>query len=313
MAWSRTGGGRRIEQLHFALTINGEARNAVVAAIGAIEDFRVGGMEGDFGSGVILHGCLKSGNTFYRFQRALGFIPSKRCHSVIQLVDDVEFLPVWTERAMARPSSGRCNSSRRIVFGQQMFFSVKLINVDVVGSQISDERKFLLRAEVDAMRVWSFLTACIWTSADVLVKGTGWSEAAVSFDRQTSNTAAGVVGDQQVFPSLVHKDVAGPVALGFFGVEERQFPCAAINFVSRDGAGLAFVDGVKEFAFLIDREKRWVGSCGDKSQILNFARGFVELEKGDSFLWSLGVGTDVNVANGSGREIGQGSSSHQRQ
>ena len=94
---------------------------------------------------------------------------------------------------MARAGIRSHDSSRGLIFRQQAFGAIEMINDHAIHAEICDEREFFIGTQIRSMRVRRFLAFFVWAGADVLVKGTGRCQAAIVLDRQAGHASAAVV------------------------------------------------------------------------------------------------------------------------
>src|SRR6266852_4493523 len=115
---------------------------------------------------------------------------------------------------------------------------VKSVNDRLVETEIINNGETVIRRQINRVRVRALLPFRVCAVAGVLHKRRSFAKPAVLGYGEYRHAAAGVVGDQNIFPGFVDDDVAGICAFGSDLIYKRQFACHAINHEGADGPTL---------------------------------------------------------------------------
>ena len=147
--------GRDLDQLQRAVGLDREDRDALVAAVGGVNEFAVG-VDADLGGtvgvgddeaggqgGDMLDGCGSA---------ARGVVGADADRAV-DFVQDVEEAPVAGELGVARPGAGRGGDECRVVWRECAGQEVEPVDKDAIEAEVGDQGETVVRRNGDGVRV----------------------------------------------------------------------------------------------------------------------------------------------------------------
>lgn len=249
--------------------------NGVVAAIGTVEEFAVGGdfeiggmagsleVGGDGGDGVAFDEHPRFGEVF------------ELSDGVGEFVDDVEPFSVGVEGKVPGAGLGRSPDEGLSIGGEGAFRGVKLVDQNLIEPEVCGVDIFVVGADDGAVGVGGGLAFGNDAGALVLHECGGFLQRAIGIDGVGSNAAGGVVGDGEGFAGVIDIEVAGGRSERGLTVEEFQGTrisvegegCDLLGFATAELAG--GVDGV---------EKLLIGGKSEEERVLDFGVAMNEIE-----------------------------------
>src|SRR6267154_1669512 len=258
--------------------IDAKNRDVVQSAIRNVKK-STAGMDGDFGD-VVAAGEFRrqSRNAADLFQSALFRVVGKTRCGRIKFTDNKQKFCIWRKNGVARAGPGFQCGAGRDVRAKSAFRCVKLENQNLIQAQIGGERKPVVGAGFDPMRVRAFLPLFYRSKrAAVLIEGSLIADLSVGQNWKYSKRSRRIVCNEDVFAALIECDVARIFAQRRHLIQLGQLAAFCIERKRRDKAGLAaFVHGVEKFSAGMNRHEGWVGRFRRNAQRRQFtARGVV--------------------------------------
>ena len=214
--------------------VDGEDRDAVVAAVRAVDELPVR-TDRDLG-GVGLRG--KAGGDGrerlqFRGRTRRGVVRERRDRG-LHLVDDVQVAPVGMEGGVTRPCPGREPGRPRLVGREAARGRVEPVDEHLVEAQVGDERESIRLVEAHPVRVGALLASRVRSMPLVLHERRGRAQAAVGLNGQHGDAAPAVVRDEDEAAPGIEREVARRAAAGGLLVQGRERIQVATARVQRE-------------------------------------------------------------------------------
>src|SRR5262245_11806801 len=283
-----------------AVGIDPEDRDAVVTAVGAVQELARRMHHHLRRRGVALETFGECGDRLSRLQGALLGAVVKGGHGRRHLVDDIGVTASGMERELTRARSGRDRRRWRVVWRERALVRVEAVDEDLVEAKICRKGEVVGGIEVDRVPVRPLLPARVGALALVLDEAARLAELAVLANRQAGNTAAAVVRHQDVLARPIHDDVAGTSAARGLLIEQLQLSRVGVEGEGADRAALLaleivhFADCIQEAVAGVQGQERRVRHLHGDALRGQLAAGEIQLEPVDPLALAACVGADVD-------------------
>jgi len=203
----------------------------------------------------------KTRNRLQLFKRASHRVIGESGHGAGQFTDQVKESSIGSEREVARSGTGGNGGIGGIVGSEDSCGGIKLVDQDLVQSEISRQHAGVSGIDSDAMRMRTFLALRIRTGALVLKERSSRAQRAIRPDRIRGNASAAVIGHEHNLAGFIDGNMARTITSGRSLIEKRQLSCACVDGVGGHGATplsfefIRLIGRVEEFALRIDSEK----------------------------------------------------------
>ena len=148
-------------------------------------------------------------------------------HGVGHLADHIGEAAIGMKRKVARARSRGHLGERRIVGRECSFVGVELVDQDLVEPEVRREGIAVGPIKVDRVAMGVALPAPVDALPFMLNERRRGPQRSIGLDRQAGNTAAAVIRHQDVFPRLIHGQMARAAADRRLLVQELQRPLPA--------------------------------------------------------------------------------------